>query len=136
MGDGAEPERVPSRPSREPAQYRSWRDREEDKARREAWMKGLEPVEKWEQLGDGKLDFILYMAFPMTAHDVICFDLWLAYDVLLKAERLRDWGRLVLWCFGCQSTECGACRWAERVYRKGQSVRKILAKDDDDDLPF
>src|SRR5690348_4699831 len=103
-------------------QFDDARRRQEDKERVRAWMNGFTPVEKWEFLGG--LDCILYVTFPSTHHDVIVF------------EHLLEWGRLVVWCFGCWSKQCGACRWAESVYRKDLKTKRILQSGDDDELPY
>lgn len=125
MGDGSEDNKKPSglSPNRYySSQFDEYRRREEGKARLAAWMNGYEPRESWEFLGG--LDFILYVEFPSSHHNVIVF------------EHLLEWGRLVVWCFGCWRTDCGGCRWAESVYRKELRTKRILQRGDDDELPF
>ena len=126
MGDGSEDVRQSSGlpPNRYYSQqFDDYRTRQENRARLAAWMHGREPREQWESLGG--LDYILYMSFPGTDHDVIVF------------EHLIEWGRLVVWCAGCQMTNCGACKWAEQLYRKNLRVKRTLTRgDEDDNLPF
>ena len=124
-GDGSEDDK-PSGPSPRrfySQQFDDYRRRQEGKARLAAWMNGYEPRETWEFLGG--LDCILYVQFPSTHHDVIVF------------EHLIEWGRLVIWCFGCWDTGCGGCRWAEATYRRELKTKRVLLRGDaDDGLPF
>jgi hypothetical protein len=125
MGDGSDDRKGSDLPPNRhySQQFDDYRRKEENKARLAAWMQGREPVEEWESLGG--LDFILYMKFPGVDHDVIVF------------EHLIEWGRLVVWCFGCWRKDCGACRWAESLYRKELRTKRTLQRGDkDDDLPF
>src|SRR4051812_22383671 len=132
MGDGAEPEQgKPLPPNRfYSEQFNDFRQRQENRARLASWMNGREPVEVWENLGlpqhsmTGKDDvIILYTRFPTTNHDVFCMASWV------------ELGRLVVWCFGCKRSDCGAARWAEQRYRKEWKFRRSLF-DVKDDLPF
>lgn len=119
-----EAEKIPLPPARfYSQQFDDYRRREEEKSRAKAWMNGFAPVERWEFIST--LDAILYVTYPSTHHDVIVF------------EHLIEWGRLVVWCFGCWRMDCGACRWAETVYRRDLKVKRTLERgDSDDDLPF
>lgn len=126
MGDGGndQPQGGSLPPSRYySAQYNEYAERRERLARLAAWMNGYEPVIIWESLGG--LDYLMYVQYPSTEHDVIVF------------EHLLEWGRLVIWCFGCWRKDCGGCRWAEQLYRKELKTKRTLqAGDDDDKLPF
>lgn len=131
MGFGDEPERSSPNSSRRPSyyseQFNAYRERQEAKARLEAWMNGREPRWAWDVQSDGWRVFV--MSFPGTAHNRGVF----------VAEHPVEHGRILVWCEACHVADCGACRWAKSAYLaqvKAERLSSGTADDTNDGLPF
>jgi len=105
------------------AQFDWWRRDQEEKARLAAWMNGRAPVAHWEVYGDWH---VLVVQFPSTHHTTV-----------YAAELHNEYGRVSVWCEGCDNDACGACRWAVEMYKTHvRRQRSLFADDDDGRLPF
>lgn len=115
-GDG-EPEHGAPSPSPSSSRYsgvytgggEDWQtERERNRVRLAAWMKGNEPRQWFEEYGSkesGSFSRFFCMEFPKTVHYfVVAWEPW------------PEFGRLFVWCFGCKDAYCGACKWARAAY--------------------
>lgn len=97
------------------AQYDAYRDRQEERARLAVWMNGNAPHWNWEEYESGMLVFA--MTFPGTSHERV----WVF-------EHPQEFGRVLVWCYGCSDSRCTACVYARAEFLTQHTARRREAE--------